>query len=306
MEVKTMNSNSDVPHVDALKTANNLTNALIDIGQPLQISLQSLPDGIYRKGNIGPQIKALQSILVSFGFSLLVDGSYGPKTAGVILQLQQKFPPLKVDGVYGPQTKASIQTLIDTHFHLVTNPTSKLVLVNRVYGLPAEYVPPDLVVPNIPFTFKEYDPKKQMRKEAAHALEQLLTKAKQSNVSIVGVSGYRSYERQAQIYARNIQISPTKAQFSAPPGGSEHQTGLSIDVSAASNNYQLSQSFAATPEGQWLAQTASAFGFIIRYQQGKEYITGYQAEPWHIRYVGIGAAQIITQQGLTLENYLGK
>ena len=103
---------------------------------------------------MGLQVKILQSILASFGFNLLIDGIYGPKTAGVILQLQQKFPPTKVDGIYGTQTKASLQTLIDTHFHLVTNPTDNLVLVNRVNGLPAEYVPPDLVVLAIPFIFK--------------------------------------------------------------------------------------------------------------------------------------------------------
>ncbi|SPF37544.1 D-alanyl-D-alanine carboxypeptidase (fragment) [Candidatus Desulfosporosinus infrequens] len=292
--------------VEAIKTVNNLTSDILDLGQSLQIPLLTLPDGIYRKGNTGLQVKILQSILDSFGFSLLVDGFYGPKTVGVILQLQQKFPPFKVDGIYGPQTRASLQSLIDTHFHLVANPTDKLVLINRENGLPAEYVPPDLVVPAIPFTFQEYDPKKQMRKEASQALEQLFTKAKHDNITLMGVSGYRSYERQAQIYARNIQVSPIKAQFSAPPGCSEHQTGLAIDVSSASNNYNLSQSFSATPEGQWLAQTASAFGFIIRYQHGKENITGYQAEPWHIRYVGIDVAQIITLNELTLEEYLSK
>jgi len=285
--------------------SSNLTSDILDLNQSLQIPILTLPDGIYRKGTTDLQVKTLQSILASFGFNLLIDGIYGPKTAGVILQLQQKFPPIKVDGIYGPQTKASLQTLIDTHFHLVTNPTDKLVLVNRVNGLPAEYVPPDLVILTIPFTFQEYDPKKQMRIEAAQALAQLFTMAKQNSLSLMGVSGYRSYGRQAQIYAGNIQISTTKAQFSAPPGCSEHQTGLAIDVSAASNNYQLSQSFAATPEGQWLANTAPAFGYIIRYQNAKENITGYQAEPWHIRYVGIDVAKIITQQGLTLEEYLG-
>lgn len=266
--------------------------------------IPKLPEGIYRQGTTDPQVKALQSILLSFGFRIPVDGIYGPKTAAVILQLQQKFPPIKADGIYGPWTKASLQKLIDTHFRLVANPTDTLALVDKVNGLPAEYVPPNLVVPNIPFTCQAYDPKKQMRKEASLALEQLFTKAKQNKISLTGVSGYRSYARQAQIYARNIQISPTKVQFSAPPGGSEHQTGLTIDVSTATNNYQLSQSFAATPEGQWLAQTAPAFGFIIRYEQGKEHITGYQAEPWHIRYVGIDVAQMITQQGLTLEEFL--
>lgn len=286
--------------------ANNFTNDLFYLDQALENPPPSLPDGIYRQEAMGYQIQALQSILDSFGFSLLIDGIYGPETASVIRQLQQKFPPSKADGVYGPQTKASLQTLLDIHFHLVNNPTDSLVLVNKVNGLPAEYIPQDLVVPDIPFTFLEYDPKKQLRKDAATALEQLFRKSSQNNLSLMGVSGYRSYERQAQIYARNIQISPAKAQFSAPPGSSEHQTGLAIDLSAASNNYQLSQSFATTPEGQWLAQNVSEFGFLIRYQQGKEAITGYQAEPWHIRYVGIDNAQVITQQGLTLEEYLSK
>lgn len=267
-------------------------------------NIPSLPDGTYHQGTSDPQVKKLQSILLSFGFSVLVDGIYGPKTAAVIQQLQQKFPPIKADGIYRPGTKASLQKLIDTSFCLVANPDDPLALVNRANGLPAEYVPPNLVVPNIPFTCHAYDPKKQMRKEAAQALEQLFAQAKHNKISLTGVSGYRSYERQAQIYARNLQISPAKARFSAPPGSSEHQTGLTIDVSTPSNNYQLSQSFAVTPEGQWLAQTAPQFGFIIRYQQGKENITGYQAEPWHIRYVGIDAAQMIAQQGLTLEEFL--
>ncbi|MEA4900037.1 D-alanyl-D-alanine carboxypeptidase family protein [Desulfitobacterium sp.] len=292
--------------VKSLKTANKLTSDIINIGQILKIPSLTLPEGIYRIGSTGPQVKALQSVLVSFGFSIKVDGIYGSKTASVILQLQQKSPPIKADGIYGPKTKASLQTLIDINFHLVSNPTDLLVLVNRANGLPAEYIPSKLVIPNIPFSFEGYDPKKQMRLEAAQALEQLFAKAKQDNISILGVSGYRSYQRQAQIYATNMEISPTKAQFSAPPGGSEHQTGLSMDVTSASNNYQLSQSFALTPEGQWLTQNAPAFGFIIRYPQGKENITGYQAEPWHIRYLGTQVAQLITQQGLTLEEYLGK
>ena len=121
---------------------------------------------------------------------------------------------------------------------------------------------------------------------------------------MTGISGYRSYERQAEIYSRNIHISPFATQFSAPPGASEHQTGLAIDVSSSSNNFQLSQSFATTPEGQWLSRNAPAFGFIIRYLPEKENITGYQAEPWHIRYVGEKDAQFITLHGLTLEEYL--
>jgi len=134
--------------VDVLKTVNSLTSDVIKIGQAIIIPTQ--PEGVYSTGKTGPQVKVLQSILVSFGFVLKVDGIYGAKTASVILQLQQKFPLIKADGIYGPQTKASLQTLIDMHFHLVANPTDRLVLVNRANGLPADYVPSGLVIPNIP------------------------------------------------------------------------------------------------------------------------------------------------------------
>ncbi len=238
-----------------------------------------LPDGVFRMGSRGTQVKFLQSVLVSFDFKLKVDGIYGPLTAGIILQLQNKFPLISWDGLYGPKTKAALQTLIDSNFHLAPNPSDILVLLNRINGLPAEYVPPDLVVPNVPFTIREFVPQKQMRKEAALALEQLFVEASRHYIPLVAVSGYRSYDRQAQIYARNIQTSPEMAQFSARPGESEHQTGLAVDVSGLTSEYQLTQAFGDTPEGQWLKQNAPAFGFIIRYPKGKENITGYPYEP---------------------------
>ena len=69
-------------------------------------------------------------------------------------------------------------------------------------------------------------------------------------------------------------------------------------------DYTLGQEFGQTREGKWLAENAPDFGFIIRYPQGKEYITGYQYEPWHLRYVGLEHAQNISQYGLTLEEYI--
>jgi D-alanyl-D-alanine carboxypeptidase len=90
----------------------------------------------------------------------------------------------------------------------------------------------------------------------------------------------------------------------AYPGQSEHQTGLAMDVSSASVNYQLLESFGETTEGIWLAENAPDFGFIIRYPKGKEEITGYSYEPWHLRYLGIETALQVSARGITYEEYL--
>ena len=89
----------------------------------------------------------------------------------------------------------------------------------------------------------------------------------------------------------------------AKPGFSEHQCGLSADVSSKSVNLQLTIDFEHTKEGIWLFNNAHKFGFIIRYPKGKEYITGYAYEPWHIRYVGKSIATTIFNNNLTLEEW---
>lgn len=136
---------------------------------------------------------------------------------------------------------------------------------------------------------------------AASALAQLQAAAQSAGYSIPTVSGYRSYDYQAMLYNGYVQRDGQAAAdtYSDRPGCSEHQTGLAFDVGAIDNNY------GNTAEGQWLAAHCHEFGFIIRYQQGKESITGYMYEPWHIRYVGVNAATEIAQRGITLEEYLG-
>jgi len=181
------------------------------------------------------------------------------------------------------------------------------LVVNKKHHLTAEYIPPDLTVPKVPFSFTEDLPKKRMRKEAAEALEELFDAARREGIELVGVSAYRSYERQAEIFAYNARQRGEEVanQVSARPGESEHQTGLAIDVSCASVKYQLIEEFGETKEGKWLADHAAEYGFIIRYPKGKEEITGYQYEPWHLRYVGRQAAQRIKEEGITLEEYKG-
>ena len=92
-------------------------------------------------------------------------------------------------------------------------------------------------------------------------------------------------------------------QAVAVPGNSEHQTGLSMDISSESAQFALTEQFGETAEGKWLANNAHRFGFILRYPKGKEGITGYQYESWHYRYVGVKAATEIYENQLTLEEY---
>lgn len=179
------------------------------------------------------------------------------------------------------------------------------VLVNKSQPLPMDYAPKDLTIPDIPFTFEENLPKRLMRKEAAQALEKLFKAAKYDGLQLAGVSAYRSYARQEAVFNHNVKIKgEAEAEWvSARPGESEHQTGLAIDVSCPTVGYELSEDFGQTKEGKWLSKNAHKYGFIIRYPQGKEEITEYQYEPWHLRYVGPRIALEIIKNNLTLEEY---
>src|SRR5690625_3128012 len=129
----------------------------------------------------------------------------------------------------------------------------------------------------------------------------------EEGLTIFAQSGYRSYDRQDTIFTSNVDEHGEKEanNFSARPGESEHQSGLTMDITTPDLNYDLTVEFGETDEGKWVQQHASEFGFIIRYPEGKEEITEYQYEPWHLRYVGKKAAKEIMDKGITLEEYLG-
>ncbi|WP_240418462.1 M15 family metallopeptidase [Paenibacillus periandrae] len=188
---------------------------------------------------------------------------------------------------------------------VVTSPESITVLVNKQQALPESYEPKDLVYPNVPFTFTEKIDKRKMRKEAAAALETLFEGAKKDGISLAGVSAYRSYATQKTLYNNYVkQDGEEKAKtYSALPGHSEHETGLAIDVSGSNGKCAAQNCFAVTKEAKWLDSHAAEYGFIIRYPDGKESITGYQYEPWHLRYVGTQLSKELAQKNLTLEEY---
>lgn len=190
-----------------------------------------------------------------------------------------------------------------------TDTTTLDFIINRDYPLTEAYRPDDLVIPDIPFGFSDMTlDKRKLKKVAAEALEELYAAAlAEENLTIYGMSGYRSYDRQYDIYGANLinrGIRHTNL-YSAAPGNSEHQTGLAIDVSCAAVGFGLVERFATTAEGIWLKENCWRFGFILRYPQEKEHITGYAYEPWHIRYVGVPLAYYLFTNNLTLEEYYG-
>jgi zinc D-Ala-D-Ala carboxypeptidase len=188
---------------------------------------------------------------------------------------------------------------------VVASPESITALVNKQFKLPDQYEPNDLVYPEVAFIFKEKSEKRMLRKEAATALEQLFAGAKKDNIPLAGVSAYRSFATQKALFDNYVkQDGEEKARtYSAVPGHSEHETGLAIDVSGSAGKCAAQDCFAGTPEAKWLETNAAAYGFIIRYPKGKQAVTGYQYEPWHLRYVGTKVAKEIASKGLTMEEY---
>ncbi|MHB7978111.1 D-alanyl-D-alanine carboxypeptidase [Clostridium sporogenes] len=180
-----------------------------------------------------------------------------------------------------------------------------LVLVNRDNKLDESYLPHDLIVPNIRFLENRNFQIRRLRRVASEALENLFQEAKNENIILLGVSGYRSYNYQVNVYNNSIYRNGQQHadKYVAHPGTSEHQTGLAMDV--VSTEYtNLDENFVNTRAYKWLKENCYKYGFIIRYPKEKENITGYNFEPWHIRFVGIEAATEIMNKGITLEEYL--
>lgn len=183
-----------------------------------------------------------------------------------------------------------------------------LCVVNKNKRITSAYEPAELVTPKVPTRKKSLQDNIQLREEAARKLETMFTAAKrEAGFTLFAVSGYRSYGIQ-QLNLRQKMESVggdrQKAMLTvAPPGSSEHQLGLAMDIQ--SNNFlNLNQNFGETPEGIWLRDNAQRFGFILRYQREWKDITGFAYEPWHFRYVGVAHAKAIHALSIPLEHYV--
>ncbi|WP_214816606.1 M15 family metallopeptidase [Exiguobacterium sp. s131] len=184
----------------------------------------------------------------------------------------------------------------------------ELILVNKQIALPADYQPSDLVEANIDFVDSTVGERRMLRKEAAQAIEGLMKGAKAAGIDLKGTSAFRSYAYQVNLFNAYVERDGKEQamKYSAPPGHSEHQTGLAIDVSSASVNYQLTQSLGETVEGKWLADHAHEYGFIIRYQKAFEEETGYMYEPWHLRYIGMEHAKQVHALNQPYDRYIAE
>ena len=157
-----------------------------------------------------------------------------------------------------------------------------ILIVNKTYSLPKDYNPGSLSV------------------DAKNAFDEMQNAAKNDNIKLWIASGYRSYSLQTNLYNSYVlKDGKTKADtYSARPGHSEHQTGFAMDLNI------IDSSFEGTPEAIWIEKNCYKYGFIIRYPKGKEEITGYKYEPWHVRYLGKELAEKVYNTGKTLEEYL--
>lgn len=173
----------------------------------------------------------------------------------------------------------------------ITDPQSISTLVNKYWMIPNHYVPDGLE--------KISGTGYLLRHEARLAFENMRNDAKELGLSIFPVSSYRSYEYQKSIYDKRAAEKGQSHvdRTSARPGYSEHQLGLAVDVNGVENR------LANTKTYTWYSQNAHKYGFIIRYPAGKEHITGYSYEPWHLRYLGEGLAAEVYKSGLTYDEY---
>ncbi|MBC7582098.1 M15 family metallopeptidase [Aeromicrobium sp.] len=196
----------------------------------------------------------------------------------------------------------------DKTMYSLTNPASVWVIANKQHPLgPKEYVPADLVVPNVSLRVPGNE-SMQLRQVAAGALETMFSAAKSDGIAMTLSSGYRSYTYQVNLYNGYVASQGQVAADtqSARPGFSEHQTGLAVDVEPSDRTCEVEACFGGTPAGVWVKAHAYEYGFIIRYPTGKEDITGYEPEPWHLRYIGKDLAFELNRTGVTtLEEFFG-
>ncbi|MCM1007392.1 MAG: D-alanyl-D-alanine carboxypeptidase family protein [Ruminococcus flavefaciens] len=158
-----------------------------------------------------------------------------------------------------------------------------ILIANKTYSLPSSYNPGALTA------------------ETQAAFNRMKNDAAAAGLNLWVCSGFRSYSYQDQLYNSYVARDGKTAAdtYSARAGHSEHQTGLALDINMASD------AFIGTPEAKWIAANCYKYGFILRYPQGKQNITGYKYEPWHVRYLGTETAKAVYDSGLTLEEYLG-
>ena len=246
-------------------------------------------------GRLGPQLIAQldSGALSSQKLEYLLLPNCSPELLERCLAYARTAPDLSPEQVV-LQVRIGLDRPFYTSMEEVQILEDPAVLVNKYHPLPADYVP-------------ELEPlgssygSGALAPAAAQAFRQMADAARLEGVSLRSVSAYRSYATQERLYRDYLSQGSQRwvDTFSARPGHSEHQTGLALDINVA----RISAHFEDTAEFAWLQEHCAEYGFILRYPEGKDDLTGYRFEPWHYRYVGTEIAQACTEGELTLEEY---
>ena len=305
-------------------TAVNVMQVTVDPNQPT-------PEPMLRTGSQGEEVKELQARLKTLGYYQgEIDGQFGGGTRQAVVLFQQQNG-LGADGIVGAETRAILYSpqakmIVITPTPAPTPPpvpTAEPVpgytadgmplLINRQHLLPDDYEPVHLV------NMTDYCDSSIVKikgsgiegeKVAVDALMVMLRAAHEQGITVWQVSaGWRSVNYQRQLFNNKVAeykaegFSQSRAESAASktvadPGASEHHTGLAFDITVPGT------SFKGTKQANWLAANCWDYGFILRYEEDKEAITGFVAEAWHFRYVGVEHAIIMRDEGLCLEEYV--
>lgn len=174
-----------------------------------------------------------------------------------------------------------------------------LMLVNKFNYLNNEYIPDEITEISLSYSYSG----NKVSKVTNDAYIEMAKQAKSEGIQLMANSTYRTYERQDEIYkefyySKGISYADN---YAARAGHSEHQTGLAMDIftsgSSTTSNFEESDAF------KWLNVNAHKYGFILRYPKDKEYLTGYNYESWHYRYLGVETATKVYESGLTYDEY---
>lgn len=216
---------------------------------------------------------------------------------------------IREDGSRGNEIEESVEAAdyeMERQEELVIKPEDMwcLILTNAEYPVPEDYV---VTLKDVPGTDQKID------ERIYEPLMNMLEAMKAEGLSPVVCSGYRTLDKQEKLFNRKVSAYVKKGrskeesyalarQTLSIPGSGEHCLGLAVDFYTRSY-HQLERAFEKTPEGKWLREHAQDYGFTLRYDEGKEEITGIEYEPWHFRYVGIDVARYLKEHNLSLEEF---
>ena len=216
---------------------------------------------------------------------------------------------IREDGTRGNEIEESVEAAdyeMERQEELVIKPEDMwcLILTNAEYPVPEDYA---VTLKDVPGTDQKVD------ERIYEPLMNMLEAMKEEGLSPVVCSGYRTLDKQEKLFNRKVSAYVKKGrskeesytlarQTLSIPGSGEHCLGLAVDFYTRSY-HQLERAFEKTPEGKWLREHAQDYGFTLRYDEGKEEITGIGYEPWHFRYVGIDVARYLKEHNLSLEEF---